>query len=176
MAVPISRQTLTNALLMTLNVTGSICSTRCSVLVVITDPHFWNTGDAGVAPTSVPRLPTEHNCHHPGDVILAIHALDVGDIREPLGRHEDNRGSIPPQERVRRHGSAHANRFEFTGWDSTPGNGVHVGVAGSGRRLGDNELPGHVVDPDQIGTRPACIDSEAYCHRSSSYVSDKVTG
>src|SRR5215212_11943371 len=100
----------------------------------------------------------------------------MGGILEPLSRDEDNRGPIPPQERVRRHGSAHANRFEFAGWDTTPGNAVHVGVAGSGRRLGDNELPGHVVDPDQIGTPPACIDSDAYCHRGSSYVSDMVAG
>src|SRR5918999_41320 len=45
MAVPISRQTLTNALLMTLNVTGSICSTGCAVTMA--KPHFWEIGHQG---------------------------------------------------------------------------------------------------------------------------------
>src|SRR5215213_6699170 len=73
MAVPISRQTLTKALLMTLNVTGSICSRRCSVSVAIADPHFWEHGRRRrrpYLPSGRLTICSERNRHHPGSTHL----------------------------------------------------------------------------------------------------------
>ena len=48
-----------------------------------------------------------------GEVVFAIHALDVGDILEPRGRHVDDGGAVALQERVGGDGRADADRFEI---------------------------------------------------------------
>jgi hypothetical protein len=103
-------------------------------------------------------------------VVFAIHALDVRDILEPGGGDVDDRRTVPLQERVGGDGGADADPFKRTVPGSAPVDGVHdrVDRAGRrGRRLGDDQFPRRIVDPDQIGKRPARIDAEPNGHRCS---------
>ena len=104
------------------------------------------------------------------EVILAVHALDVGDILEALGGDVDHRGATALQEGVGGDGGADADAVDAAGGDVAEGDGVHDGVDGAGRRgrrLGDDQLARLVVDADEIGEGAPRINPEPNWHPRS---------
>ena len=96
-------------------------------------------------------------------------ARDVEDVAIALGRDHPDRGAVVLDHDVRRDRRAVEHLVErgralprlLRDLDDAL-DGAERGVRGSGRKLVDPDLPGLVVDVDQVGERPSDVDTHTF--------------
>ena len=97
-----------------------------------------------------------------GVMVAPVHALDEQHILKTRGGHEDHPGALALQESVETEGGSQhdgGGLFDLeSGFPDDPDQGLD-GIFGGGGKLADDEIACSIVHPDQIGERPAGINT-----------------